>query len=220
MKKYEEFEKIIDWQSLLLDSYKNLSLTDQELLVILMMEHYIKKGMELITPDILALKMTLDFKEIDQIVANLIKKGFVSLVANEEGKLITSIDELKNIVLSQFILKAYRKSETKNEDQYKAENLIYENLEDCFGRKITSFEIEIVREWIEQGFSEKRILYAISLAIEKKVRNIRYIDKLLLQLAQEEERDQEGYTTLSDVWRKNIEETSELIKLDWDEEDE
>ena len=78
-----------------------------------------------------------------------------------------------------------------------------------------SFEIDIIRDWSEQGYTLDKIKYALAEAVRSKVKSIRYVDKILLNMKQQEERVKEGNTTLSSKWRKDIDETMELAKATW-----
>ena len=60
----------IDWRMILVDNYKKLGLNENELSIILVTNSLIQKGVDFITPDIIALKMTLDFQEIDTCFTN------------------------------------------------------------------------------------------------------------------------------------------------------
>ena len=57
-----------------------------------MIDHLIGQGNPFVTPDFLSLKMSLDVKTIDGIVANLLTKGFISYVT-KDGKTITTYRE-------------------------------------------------------------------------------------------------------------------------------
>ena len=66
----------VDFHFLLLENYKKLKISENQLAIILMMDHLISYGDTFVTADILSLKMSLDIKEIDTILATLITKGF------------------------------------------------------------------------------------------------------------------------------------------------
>ena len=61
---------------------------------------------------------------------------------------------------------------------------------------------------------------ALNEAISMKIKNVRYIDKILLEWRQQEEKEKEGYTTISDKWRSDIEETRKIASLNWIEKNE
>ena len=91
--------------------------------------------------------------------------------------------------------------------------------ENEFGRTLTPFEIDTIRDWIDTGFSIDLIKSALGEAVRNKVRSIRYVDKILLNYRQQEEMKKEGNTTISEKWRKDINETMNIAKTRWVKED-
>lgn len=90
---------------------------------------------------------------------------------------------------------------------------IYTTFETEFGRPISSMEYEIIRAWLEKGFSEELILGALKEAVYNGVNNLRYIDKILYEW------QRKGYKTMSEVSNRNIQnsntETKELFDYNW-----
>lgn len=213
-----EVEKIIDaidWRMLLVDNYKKLGLNENELSIILVTNSLIQKGVDFITPDIIALKMTLDFYEIDSCFTNLIKKEFLSL----EGKdrINVSIEPLKKRLIDIFYDEVQRDSKTPSS---KEQNDIFVLFETEFGRALSQFEVNTIKDWFEQGNSEATIKEALNVATLAKVKTIRYIDKVLLEWKRREEMSRNGISPLSEKWRKNLEETMEIAKINWMEDNE
>ena len=77
-----------------------LGLTENELSIILVTNSLIQKGVNFITPDIIALKMTLDFQEIDTCFTNLIKKDILTL--GGANNIQISIEPLKKRLVEIF----------------------------------------------------------------------------------------------------------------------
>jgi len=65
----------IDFRYLLIENYRKLKLNENELATIFVIDHLISQGNPFVTADLLSLKMTLDIKEIDKILAKLLTKG-------------------------------------------------------------------------------------------------------------------------------------------------
>ena len=158
----------------------------------------------------LALKMNYSVQEIDKIYASLSSRGYV-LNKNENNKLTTSLDGIKDVLMSQFIMESSKKVSVNNEN---ADN-IYSLFENEFGRTLTPFEIDTIRDWIDTGFSIDLIKSALGEAVRNKVRSIRYVDKILLNYRQQEEMKKEGNTTISEKWRKDINESMNIAKTRW-----
>ena len=118
--------------------------------------------------------------------------------------------------MSQFLMENVKKVDPNNIDV----NNIYSLFENEFGRTLTPFEIDTIRDWVESGFTLDLIKSALGEAIRNKVRSIRYVDRVLLNYRQQEEMKKEGDTTISEKWRKDINETMTIARTRWVKEDE
>lgn len=98
------------------------------------------------------------------------------------------------------------------EEKAQEEVDIYTTFETEFGRPISSMEYEIIRAWLEKGFSEELILGALKEAVYNGVNNLRYIDKILYEW------QRKGYKSIAEVSNRNIQnntETKELFDYNW-----
>ena len=213
MKAMIEKSKYIDWKSLLLANYKILDIKEEEVLIILMIDYCLQNGETVVTPDVLALKMNYDQQKIDLYLSGLFNKGLITLDTNEEGKLQTSLNGLKYILVSKLLNS--EESHSKNEETLEKEKNIFEVFEAKFGRPLSYIEMETMNKWFEEGIEDDKIILALQEAIRAKKKNIRYIDKILLEWRQQAERKEEGYTTITDNWHKDIKETNEIANLSW-----
>ena len=102
----------IDFRFLLLENYKKLKIREDELAVLFMIDHLIGQGNPFITADILSLKMTLDVKTIDSILANLLTRGLIEYVSKGK-KTITTLDPLKEKLFREFQMKSTFDEEVK-----------------------------------------------------------------------------------------------------------
>lgn len=206
----EKMMDAIDWRMILVDNYKKLGLNENELSIILVTNSLLQKGVDFITPDIIALKMTLDFNEIDTYFTNLIKKDILTLEGKE--KLHISIEPLKKKLIEIF----YEEMQKENPKSIQKEhNDIFVLFETEFGRALSQFEVNTIKDWFEQGNTEATIKEALNVATLAKVKTIRYIDKVLLEWKRREELSKNGVSPLSEKWRKNLEETMEIAKINW-----
>jgi DNA replication protein len=205
----------IDWKTLLLETYRDMSLSEEHVMIILMTDYCLIQGDRLVTADLLSLKMSLDYKRIDQLFAELMNKGLINLVTEEDGIMSTSITSLKELLIDAYV-RTYIKDKTKPEKTEKSNDNLIAIFETEFGRPLSYLEIQTIRKWFEEGYQEAQILNALKTATGAKVKNIRYIDKILLEWRQQEERESEGYTTITDKWRKDIEESMKKIAdINW-----
>ena len=84
----------IDFRFLLLENYKKLKISENQLAIIMMIDHLIEHGDQFVTADLLSLKMSLDIKEIDRLLADLLTRGLMEYTT-VNGKTVTSLNPLK-----------------------------------------------------------------------------------------------------------------------------
>ena len=205
----KEREYIINWKLLLINYYKSLYLQENEVMVILMIDLCLQRNITFVSPDMLALKMNYSVQEIDKVYASLSSRGYV-VNKNEGGKLITSLDGIKDVLMSQFIMDN-RKNVVSNDDS----DSVYSLFENEFGRALTPFEIDTIRDWVDSGFSIDLVKSALNEAVKNNAKSIKYVDRVLLKYRQQEEIKKEGNTTISEKWRKDIDETMNIAKTRW-----
>ena len=205
----------IDFRFLLLESYKKLKIREDELAVIFMIDHLTSQGNPFITKDILSLKMTLDHKQIDTILAGLLTRGFIEY-KTQGHKTITSLDPLKEKLFREFQMTSTFEIAQKNSKQTNEmlQN-IYGEFEKLLSRPLSQVEFSRIREWISYGYSDELIINALKEALSKGKKSLRSVDKILLSWAEREDIENEGHTTIKDDWDKNLEETIRIAKTPW-----
>lgn len=214
------FYSAIDWKTILIAKYKELLLDEEQVMVLLMCDYCLSDGAKLVTPDLLCLKMTLDFKKVDQLFTDLMIRGLINIVEDSNKKTITSLDNLKKILISSFIEEHLKNQKPELKIDPDSHKNIIGTFENKFGRPLSFIEIETINSWLDEGYEIDKINMALNEAISMKIKNVRYIDKILLEWRQQEEKEKEGYTTISDKWRSDIEETRKIASLNWIEKNE
>lgn len=212
MKEVLEKAKYIDWKQLLINNYRNLDLKEEEVMILLVIDSLLNNNEIIITPDLLALKMNYSQQVLDKHLSSLLNKNLINIEEDEQGKIKTTLNGIKYIVVSDF-LKA--QTNTKSEDDLQKEQNLFEIFENQFGRPLSFVEMDTMQQWLQEGYEEDKIILALKEAVAMKKKNIRYIDKILLEWRQQEERKQEGYTTITKDWKKDIKETIEVANLAW-----
>ena len=209
----------LDFRFLLLENYKKLKLNEQELAAILMIDHLISQGNPLVTQDLLSLKMSLDIKSIDNVLAALLTKGYIAFVT-EGGKTITTLEPLKKILFREFQFSMTRENSARGEKQTneQLEN-IYQAFDKLLGRQLSPVEISKIREWVEHGYSDEMIINALKEALAKGKKSLRSVDKILLSWEQRDDIERDGVTTRSEEWDRNLEETIRIAKTPWLDDD-
>lgn len=205
----------IDFRFLLIENYKKLKIQEDELATIFVIDHLIGQGNPFVTADLLSLKMTLDVKSIDRILANLITKGFFEYKVQGK-KTIATLEPLKQKLYREFQIFLSREEEEKSSQRIteQLEN-IYSEFERLLGRSLSPVEIAKIHEWVSYGYSDKMIIDALKEALANGKKSLRSVDKILLAWSQKEDLLSEGHTPLSTEWDKNLEETIRIAKTPW-----
>ena len=205
----------IDFRFLLLESYKKMQIREDELAVILMIDHLIGQGNPFVTADLLSLKMTLNVRDIDLVLANLLTRGFIEYVSKGK-KTITSLDPLKEKLFREFQMKSsFDEQSKKSKEVNKMINNIYSEYEKLLARPLSQVEFSHIREWVSYGYSDEMIINALKECLSKGKKSLRSVDKVLLSWAERDDIEKEGFTPLNQSWNKNLEETIRIAKTPW-----
>lgn len=125
---------------------------------------------------------------------SLLTKKLISLksVKNDAGKLIDKVS-LENFYNNL--------KETINlENEEKNENSIFFKFQEIFGKSLSGMDYEIIKAWLNKGFSEDLILEALNEAIKNNAASLRYIDKILFEW------QKKGYKGAKEIKEYNNEE--------------
>ncbi len=205
----------------LLKNYKKLKLELNEF--VFLMYLYDLGNKSLFNPNRFCEDLNLELMEVMNLVGELTDKGFikVDVIKNEKG----IMEEL--VILDGFFdkLSLIALEDVNKEDKVDVENSnIFELIEKEFGRTLSSMEYEIIKAWLEQGFSEELIKEVLKEAVFSGVSNLRYMDTILYEW------NKNGITSASDVEKhrkkKNVQKEKEtdidldIVEWSWfDDED-
>ncbi len=205
----------IDFRYLLIENYKKLKIKEDELATIFVIDHLIGQGNPFVTSDLLSLKMSLDVKEIEKILANLITKGFFEY-KTQGKKTVATLEPLKQKLYREFQLFLSKEEEEKSSKRITEElDNIYASFEKLLGRSLSPVEIAKIHEWVSYGYSDKTIIDALKEALSQNKKSLRSVDKILLSWSQRDDLLSEGHTPLATDWDKNLEETIRIAKTPW-----
>ncbi|MCQ2793320.1 MAG: DnaD domain protein [Bacilli bacterium] len=204
----------LDFRYLLLEYYKKLKISESELAVILMIDHLLNQKNNLITPDMLSLKMNLSSKELDKILVSLIERNF--LVYEVGKKIKVSLKPLQKKLYNTFqVALAKEQENVSNERKAAALNNIYEVFEKELKRTLSPLEFALIGEWVNDGFSDEVIIAAFNEAISKGKKSLKSVDKILVQWKVRDDIEKEGISNVKEVWDDDIEKTIEIAKAKW-----
>ena len=205
----------IDFRFLLIENYKKLKLSENELVTIFVIDHLISQGNTLITADLLALKMSFSSADLDKILASLYKKKIIDYVTVNNST-VTTLDPLKEKLYSEFQISLKQEKEQTASKKIKDELAnIYKEFEVLLNRQLSPVEVSKIREWVSYGYSDEMIINALKDALNKGKKTLRAVDKILLSYQIREDRENEGFSSISEEWNKNLEETIKIAKTPW-----
>ena len=189
---------------ILINNYKNLKITDEELIVIIVIMSYGNKV--IYNPEEFANEIGGSKRNIMKIIDNLCDKNILSLVIEKNNRktyeyisLDCLYDKLFNIVIDN-------KEDTVMDDS------IFSIFENELGRTLSPMEYEKIKEWVTSGNSNELIACALREAVMNGVSNFNYIDRIL------DSWKKKGYKNRNDVLKEKYhkkEEKIDVFDTDW-----
>lgn len=210
----------LDFKYLLLDSYSKLKIKEDELAVILLIDHLLGQGNDFITADLLSIKMNYSIAQIDKILASLINKGYLEYKSKNK-KTTCSLAPLRKKLIKAFENDISKEETSENVDEIKNKvDSTVKEIENLFKRNLSPVEIGKVKDWILYGYDVDQIVEATKEAISKKTKSIKGIDKILSIWQSRNDIETDGISTITPDWNKSLEETIKIAKTPWLDDEE
>lgn len=171
----------INFSYLLIEFYKKIGLSEEELAVVLIVDHLISQGNKVFNSSSLALSMNYDEKKIDDILAKLYERKLLEVIL-DGNSLSISIEPLKKILYRKFQESIFTDIELKENDE--AEELreeTYERLEKLFNRSLTPVEINRISDWLADSSNFPFIKESLKEAESKRYTSINQIDRAIIK---------------------------------------
>ena len=155
-------------------------------------------------------------KEVMLLISSLSDSKLINVEVSKNDKNIME----ENISLEFFHQKINLMliDEVNNEEDIDSD--IFSTIEKEFGRTLSPMEYEIVKAWVDSGYSFEIIKEAVKEATFNGVSNLRYIDKILYEW------NKKGIKTVNDVdknrtkHKEEKKEKLEVFEYNWLEDDE
>lgn len=166
-------DNLVDKDLLLLLNYAKLNLSEEELVVILLINYFVNNHQQ-VTIQLLEDHMSIAKDKIDKLLNDLHKKGIISF-----NKYATNNIDISNIfdkIVGLNTIEKIKESKTKNQQDTK--NII-SSFEKEFQKKLSPIEKETIREW-HTTYNDEIIMYALKEAVMANVLSLRYIEKIIL----------------------------------------
>ena len=177
--------------SLLLKSYKALSMSDSECMLMLhIIQFSEQEDCPLATPEQLAVRMGVDQHQISIWLSSLLSKGLLSIEQDEQQEMITERYNWTGWYLQASTWYAKWLREQKKAERSKIDHVVNQQrsqnlfvvFEQEFGRLLSPMEYETIHGWLEQDrYDEGLILHALKEAVFAGKLSFRYIDRILIE---------------------------------------
>lgn len=194
-------EKNLQIPKLLINNYRNLKITEKELILLIYLLNQEKNPV--FDPLTFGENLNWDITEVMETISSLCDKKIIDLVVKKQNKNKEYVD-INNLYekLLMIILDEEDEEETSP---------IYTIIEQEFGRTLSPIEYETISNWLNSNISEDLIKEAIKEAVLNGAHRLNYIDKILSDWTKK------GYKNISDIKRKNNkkDEKKELFEYDW-----
>ena len=204
----------IDYKYLLLEYYKKLQISEEELVVILMVDHLVSQKNTLITPELLSMRMNGDPKKLDKTLVKLIERGLIKFDIDKKVKV--SLKPLHKKLYEMFQKEVALDLELKtNKEKSEVLDKIIKTFEKEYKRTLSPLERSIIIDWFDHGYTADQIIDAMMECLSKGKKTFREIDKLLLQWQTRDDIEKAGISAASNKWDQNIEKTIQIAKAKW-----
>lgn len=181
-------EKPLFIPRILFSNYQKLGITDEELIVIVIIMNYGDKVVY--DPELFAKEINGNKRNIMKLIDTLCDKNILSLVIEKNNKktyeyitLDLLYEKLGNIAIGC-------------EEEKEIDNSIFSVFENELGRTLSPMEYEKIKEWITSGNSNEMISLALREAVMNGVNNLNYIDSILNSWRKK------GYKNKSDILKE------------------
>lgn len=169
--------------SFLFVHYAEMGLDEQELILLMQLQHFQKQGNLFPTPNEISERMSFSPAECMNILRKLMQKGFLEIKEEPTTDAVLSerysLLPLQEKIVAHFLLKQKRQN-VKNEQE--EEKSLYTIFEQEFGRPLSPFECETLGMWIDNdSHSSAVIKAALREAVISGKLNFRYIDRILFE---------------------------------------
>ncbi len=201
----------------LLKRYKDLKLELIEFIFLMYLQNFGNKFV--FDPSKFSKDLNISLEEIMGFISSLTDKGLIQVEVEKNDK--GFMEEV--IVLDNFYnkLKVLIVGDVQKDESDESASVVYNYLEQKFGRTLSSIDYEIVHAWIENHFDEELIKRAVDEAVSNGVSTLKYIDRILYEWGKkgiEKVEDLEKSKKINKKGSKEekIDDDIDLGIMDWD----
>lgn len=202
-------EKIIDLikdkpimvPRILFNNYKKLNITEEELVILIFI---INLGSKVVyNPSLFVSELNMEQYKVMEIINSLCDKK-LTLITVEKNKDNKSEEFITLDLLYSKILNLFKGVEEKKNDS----SSIFSIFEKELGRTFSPYEYELIKSWVDKGYSYELIVEALKEAVFNNVNSLSYIDRILYEWKKK------GIKTKDDVIRDKTNYRDSCMKKD------
>lgn len=190
----------------ILKNYHKLSITNDEMLFFIHLLSFLQKGEAFPSFGDLRERLACSQQDLYNLVNGLVERKLLAIdqVDLPNGKLGEQYSLAP--LFAQFeALEQQEKAEGKKENEASETRKLFRILEEEFGRGLSPIEFEIIGDWLSRDhYSMTMILEALKVAVMNDARNLRYMDKILLNWQQQPQNNGERRGKFKTQTPKNI----------------
>lgn len=168
--------------NLLLETYHQIGLTDEEFLFWLQLYKAQAKGNSFPDLSVIAQQMGKSSETIYMLLSRLVEKQMIAIQTkqNEQQQMMDTYDLFP---IFEKVAQLLQKKDQQNQQQATQLSIkqLYQSFEKEFGRPLSPMELEMIGQWLEvDHYAIELILLALREAILNQVYSLKYIDRILL----------------------------------------
>lgn len=175
--------KTISFTEMMIRYYHKLKLTEEEAMILMLL--YIQQDEEnlVLSTQYLKDKVSVDEQAISNILVNLVQKGYIELLINNDGKETFNLDGIID-KLGNIVEKAQDNDQNKDEAKL-SEIVVY--VETTFQRVVNTNDLIIINHWIDEDYTIEEVKEAILICLKAKKQHLKYADAVLANKHKERE---------------------------------
>ncbi len=190
----KSMKDFVPFEYVMLETYRELGLSENELAVLLMSDHLLQQGTPILSSDTLALKMSLKSEEIDTLLASLLSRKFLSY-ERQGGMSTLSAAPAKERAYARFELAVSKRDGTSVSEE-RVEKLIA-FYEDRLERVLSPLERSSLSRFVDMGFLDGEIEDALLDCLSEHRASLKAVERRLLARRQADDIQKEGATAVS-----------------------
>lgn len=200
----------------LFKNYKKIGINEEELVILIYMIDFGDKV--IYDPDFFVRELGMEKYKAMELINSLIEKSLVSLKVenNDDGKMeeYLYLDGFYNKLFS-VLLDCVQDENRKNMDS----SVLFDIFEQELGRTLSPMEVERIKEWLDDNFTEELVIEALKEAVFKNAKSMNYINTILYNWKQKGIKTREEALNDKRNYRNNKKTSAPVFDYNWLEED-